>query len=204
LHLNRYWYKFDEIEKGYAAMKKLILSICLIGICSILYTQTHYLSIVDKNGDHTNTLLDSVKDMTFIMNQTHALRTIHRDGSQIETIITDIKNLTFTTGSQLEITDRQTETAAKTFILRQNYPNPFNPSTTIEYELPQAGWVKIQIFNISGQLVRTLFSEYRFSGGHQVIWNGENDHMQPVSSGVYLYRMYYGNTMQIKKLLLVR
>ncbi|HEX04709.1 MAG TPA: T9SS type A sorting domain-containing protein [Bacteroidetes bacterium] len=70
--------------------------------------------------------------------------------------------------------------------LSQNYPNPFNASTTIQYELRQAGQVKIQIINVLGEEVVTLVDTRATGGKHSIVWNGRDSFGQPVSSGVYL------------------
>lgn len=73
--------------------------------------------------------------------------------------------------------------------LRNGYPNPFNPSTIIQFTIPVSNNVKIEIFNIAGQKVKTLLNEHRLSGTHRVIWNAHNDAEQQVASGMYFVRM---------------
>jgi hypothetical protein len=77
----------------------------------------------------------------------------------------------------------------KEFGLRQNYPNPFNPATVIEYALPKASEVKIQIYNILGQKVRNLVDEPQEPGYKMIHWDGKDDSGKEVSSGVYFYRV---------------
>ncbi|HPC35159.1 MAG TPA: choice-of-anchor Q domain-containing protein [Candidatus Marinimicrobia bacterium] len=74
----------------------------------------------------------------------------------------------------------------KEFTLLQNYPNPFNPVTTIKYGIPEAGVVRIIIYNISGQKIIELVNITQNPGWYQTIWNGKNQDGLPVSSGVYL------------------
>ncbi|MBN2412232.1 Ig-like domain-containing protein, partial [candidate division KSB1 bacterium] len=69
--------------------------------------------------------------------------------------------------------------------LLQNYPNPFNPETTIKYELKNPQFVEIRIFNISGQLIKTIFSGQLDAGYHLTTWNGQNDNDIHVTSGIY-------------------
>lgn len=88
--------------------------------------------------------------------------------------------------------------------LLQNYPNPFNPSTTIAFELPQTSSIKLRIFNLKGQLVKTLYSGLLPAGAHQIIWNGLNNHHKPVASGMYLYRLETAGKSQTKKMLLLK
>ncbi len=74
-------------------------------------------------------------------------------------------------------------------VLEQNYPNPFNPTTTIRYQLPVAAQVELQIYDILGRPVRTLVKQHQKPGHYQVSWDGKNDAGEPVSNGIYLYRL---------------
>jgi hypothetical protein len=90
------------------------------------------------------------------------------------------------------------------FALEQNYPNPFNPQTTIRYQVAQNADVKIEIYNIMGRLVNTLVDQKLNPGNYTVVWNGNNNHGQVVSSGVYFVKMSAGFFRQIRKMTLVR
>ena len=83
--------------------------------------------------------------------------------------------------------------AIKSFTLLQNYPNPFNPSTTIEYQIPKAGDVEVNIYNIAGQLIRTIESSFKIAGSYKVNWNSRNDFNQNVASGIYILSVKYKN-----------
>lgn len=83
--------------------------------------------------------------------------------------------------------------------LAQNYPNPFNPQTTIHYELAENSNVILEVFNATGQKVRTLARDKQIAGSYQVRFNGKN-----LPSGVYFYRLTANKTQQIRKMLLVR
>jgi len=72
--------------------------------------------------------------------------------------------------------------------LFQNYPNPFNSSTTIKYQLPDATEVKLEIFNLIGQRIRTVVDQFQIPGSYLIRWDGTDDFNQPVASGVYLYQ----------------
>ncbi|MCK4696587.1 MAG: chitobiase/beta-hexosaminidase C-terminal domain-containing protein, partial [Candidatus Cloacimonetes bacterium] len=85
-----------------------------------------------------------------------------------------------------------------------NFPNPFNPETTIHYQLPEDSDVELIIYNIKGQLVKTLIDDLHNAGEYSVIWNG-NDHTdKPVSSGIYLYKLKAGRYTSTKKMILLR
>jgi hypothetical protein len=88
--------------------------------------------------------------------------------------------------------------------LSQNYPNPFNPETTIRFSLPQAGQVRLQIFDILGRQVISLLNEQRAAGYHQVVWSGMNGQGSPVASGIYFYRLQMGGKQISKKMILLR
>ncbi|HNX00664.1 MAG TPA: S8 family serine peptidase [Candidatus Cloacimonadota bacterium] len=91
-----------------------------------------------------------------------------------------------------------------TTALISNYPNPFNPETTIAYSIKNPTHVNIKIYNIKGQLVKTLVSEAKASGTYQVKWNGMDDHGRGVASGVYYYRMTAGNYQSVHKMVLLK
>ncbi len=74
-------------------------------------------------------------------------------------------------------------------VLQQNYPNPFNPSTTIRFNLPQPAQVRLDIYNLQGQLVRTLLNQTMRSGSFDVVWDGESLDGGQAASGVYTYRL---------------
>jgi len=86
----------------------------------------------------------------------------------------------------------------------QNYPNPFNPQTNISYNIPAEGKVKLCVYNIKGQKVKTLVNEHQVSGEHSVVWNGTNKQNKQVSSGVYFYKLEVNDrkTLTNKMLLL--
>ncbi|MEA3499961.1 MAG: T9SS type A sorting domain-containing protein, partial [Candidatus Marinimicrobia bacterium] len=85
------------------------------------------------------------------------------------------------------------------FTLKQNYPNPFNPQTTIEYSLLQKEFVNLQVFNLKGQLVKTLISKQQEIGNYSVIFDGSN-----FASGIYFYRIEAGEYSNTKKLVLMK
>lgn len=85
------------------------------------------------------------------------------------------------------------------FELLQNYPNPFNPTTTIRYSLPTAASVRIEIFNITGQLVSVLADNFQEAGYHTV-----NFDAQDLPSGAYFYKLTAGNFQSIKRMLLLK
>ncbi|KQC07512.1 MAG: hypothetical protein APR54_00875, partial [Candidatus Cloacimonas sp. SDB] len=85
-----------------------------------------------------------------------------------------------------------------------NFPNPFNPETTFRFNLPQDSFVELEIYNIKGQKINTIFSGLLLKGNYEFLWEGVNSNHQKVSSGIYFVRYKTGNTEQISKLLLLK
>ena len=90
------------------------------------------------------------------------------------------------------------------FSLSQNAPNPFNPVTALYFTLPASGDVSLSIFNVNGQLVRTLVDGHVDAGRHVASWDGRDAMGRPVASGVYLYRLTGPQGVATRKMLLVR
>jgi len=88
--------------------------------------------------------------------------------------------------------------------LNANYPNPFNPKTTIRYELPTALQVNLAVYNISGQLIKTLTQTEQAAGAYAVVWDGTNDRGQAVPSGLYVYRLQAGEWQETQSMVLLR
>ncbi len=88
--------------------------------------------------------------------------------------------------------------------LRGNYPNPFNPITTISFSLVEAGNVSINIYNMRGQLVKTLVNAELENAYHEVSWNGKDNNGKNTASGVYFYTMRTQNYNSTKKMILMK
>ncbi len=86
------------------------------------------------------------------------------------------------------------------YALQQNHPNPFNPSTTITFAVPELSEVTLAIYNLRGQLIRTLHTGQIGAGFHNVIWNGTDNQGNSVTSGIYFYVLKAGNYSQVKKM----
>ncbi|MDA0744973.1 MAG: T9SS type A sorting domain-containing protein [bacterium] len=96
------------------------------------------------------------------------------------------------------------ESTPTEFALNQNFPNPFNPETTIKYQLAESAPVQLRIYNIVGQVVRTLVSEQQAAGRYQIRWNGTDDRGMAVSSGIYFYQVSAGKFQDVKRLMLLK
>jgi photosystem II stability/assembly factor-like uncharacterized protein len=88
--------------------------------------------------------------------------------------------------------------------LRQNYPNPFNPSTSIEFMLPETQRVKVKVYDVSGRHVVTLVDGIKPRGLQTVEWDARNSSGQPVSSGIYYYRLQAGKHNIARRMVLIR
>jgi FlgD Ig-like domain/FG-GAP repeat len=91
-------------------------------------------------------------------------------------------------------------------ILEQNYPNPFNSGTEIEYSLwgTYGREIELNIYNLLGQKIRTLYSGMQTGGTHIVYWDGLNDSGQDVASGIYFYKLTSNNEVISKKMILLK
>jgi hypothetical protein len=107
----------------------------------------------------------------------------------------------FTNPVQGDITGDETPRAYK---LSQNFPNPFNPSTNIKYDMRERGHVSIRIYNVAGQLVKTLVNDVRDAGSYTEVWDGRNNLGTSVASGVYFYKMETRAFSQTKKMVMLR
>ncbi len=102
--------------------------------------------------------------------------------------------------TQFSITGiQEVKNIPQTYSLLQNYPNPFNPTTTITYQLPKTENIKLNIYNILGEEVKTLIDRNESAGVYHVKFDGSN-----FASGVYFYRLQAGNFIATKKLILLK
>ncbi|RMG29687.1 MAG: T9SS C-terminal target domain-containing protein, partial [Methanobacteriota archaeon] len=123
-------------------------------------------------------------------------------GSLVEALIDDIAILAV--GGVTGLSEQENLQLPKEFILDQNYPNPFNPATTIRFGIPFASRVTIEVYNLLGQRINTLYEGNVSPGWHEVVWDGKNQSGIPVSSGIYMYRMQAFNSMNGSKIVKIR
>jgi hypothetical protein len=92
----------------------------------------------------------------------------------------------------------------RAYRLLANVPNPFNPTTTIHYELPVAGHVKLDVHDVRGRLVRTLVDGPVEAGRRAVVWEGRDSDGRRVASGVYFYRLRVGSFVETRRMVLLK
>ncbi|MCD4818808.1 MAG: T9SS type A sorting domain-containing protein [Candidatus Cloacimonetes bacterium] len=90
------------------------------------------------------------------------------------------------------------------YSLSPNYPNPFNPETTIDFSLKETDNVSLKVYNIKGQLVKTLVNEKKETGNHSIVWNGKDNNDRKVSSGVYFYQINADEFTDVKKMMMIK
>jgi hypothetical protein len=88
--------------------------------------------------------------------------------------------------------------------LSQNFPNPFNPTTTIKFDMKEKGPVTLKVYNVAGQLVRTLVDDVRDAAAYSIAWDGRNNIGSDVASGIYFYKMETNGFSETRKMVLLR
>lgn len=121
--------------------------------------------------------------------------------------VTEIDWISFSRTSPY-ITEIQGEGLNKTiptqFTVSQNYPNPFNPTTKLQFQIPTAGKVKLNIYDINGRLVKEVFSGEKEAGLHTLDWNAKDLNGKQVASGVYFFSVQFNNTLLTKKMIYLK
>ena len=97
-----------------------------------------------------------------------------------------------------------TDIVPEKIILYQNYPNPFNPVTKIKFEINQQQRVKLEIFDVTGKLIRKLIDNTLYAGTHELLWDGKDTKEQAAHSGIYFYALKSGEEISTKKMTLMR
>ena len=173
--------------KHYTRTLTLFLSI------SFAFTQTQLGSDIDGEaaGDYSGTSvsMNSAGDRV-------AIGAMYNDGTASDAGHVRVYSLT-----ELFIDNRMMPTE---YAIHQNYPNPFNPVTTLRYDIPENAMINITIYDMLGRQVKTLINQTQDAGYRSVIWNATNDYGNPVSAGVYLYKIQAEGFVQTKKMVLLK
>lgn len=152
-------------------------------LCDAPYDQ-RYMSVSSLG---TNALVTWSDDRAGVENEDYSYSSIYGRGIAMGSVATEDPE----------------QPAVPRIALGQNYPNPFNPSTTISFSLPEASGVCLDIYNIRGQLVRSLFRDEAMPAGRsEVVWDGKDTSGTAVSSGIYLYKLRAGDQTLVRKMLL--
>ena len=89
-------------------------------------------------------------------------------------------------------------------MLQQNYPNPFNPTTTISFDMPKSGKANLCVYNVKGQLVKTLVNGTIAAGSNNAVWNGDDNNGNAVTSGIYFYKLTANGKTETRKMMLMK
>jgi hypothetical protein len=163
--------------------------------------------VLDNHETHTGLILRTSIDLTI------GQVLPNNPGVNFKGVLDDIRIFNYALSAE-EIQNLYNEKAAvyqqnlsqipDEYDLAQNFPNPFNSLTTIHYQLKEAGLVKIEIYDILGQKVRTLLDQQKGTGYYSISWNGKNNEGRLVSSGIYIYKMKSKDFLKSRKLLLIK
>jgi flagellar hook assembly protein FlgD len=96
------------------------------------------------------------------------------------------------------------EVTPNRFKLYKNYPNPFNPSTNLKFDLPEAGVVKLNIYNVLGQKVATVYDGNLKAGQHIMTWSGKDVSGGLVATGVYFFRLETEKHVAVRKMVMLK
>ena len=176
------------------------------GILTGISSQSVYISNTTYQIDANTVVLDSAYQVISINDLIL--------GSELKAWI-DLNNQSNPTVLQIKLEPQGTLTIVENgrtnsipekFKLGQNYPNPFNPSTTIPFSINDAAsQVKLTVYNVLGQNVRTVFNGVLQNGDYQFTWDGKNNSGQNAPSGVYFYELAVGKSnLQVKRMLLIK
>ena len=121
------------------------------------------------------------------------------DGSFVSTVVKEGSSYKLSNSNINTLKIGSEEVIPNEFSLDQNYPNPFNPSTTIKFSLPEAGNVRLIIYNALGQKITELVNSNLDAGSHSFTWNASG-----VASGLYFYELNTNNFSSVKKMMLMK
>ena len=157
------------------------------------------------------TILDSDNDgdLEFIIGSTQTLTNIDiKESGSVENLWATHRSNMKRDGyylSNLGALDISDEIMDYEFTLYNAYPNPFNPSTTIDFEVPYSMNVVLNVYDISGKLVKTLVNDIKNTGKHSVVWDGTNQNGNGVSNGMYIYKLISSENLSVSnKMILLK
>jgi len=123
------------------------------------------------------------------------------NGETVEFDTSEINEITFGNVSVEEMVEFISQIPIK---FLKNYPNPFNPTTKIAFEIGEVGKTKVEVFNVKGQKIKTLLDEKMEIGKHSVIWQGNDNNNNRVSSGMYFYKVTINGNQKTSKMIMLK
>ncbi len=180
-----------------AAQQNLQVAVTVTGVST---SKTIAGELVDENGAVVD-MIDKTSSNPFVLTAPTAGRyTIYAGYKSPKEWDSTSVNISVTTG----IDDPVPTDVPHAFELYPNHPNPFNPETLIRFSLPKAGAAKLTIYNINGQVVRTLVDGNLGAGLHSFRWDGRNNNGEVSPSGVYIYEVISNDQRQAKRMTLTK
>ncbi|KAA3606483.1 MAG: T9SS C-terminal target domain-containing protein [Calditrichaeota bacterium] len=182
-------------------------------------TENEGFNVYRKTGNRNFTQIASYKgnsELLGVLNSTVSNNYIFVDNSElrnnetytyyisdVETNGVETKHKEQAQTIKFNLTEENTQTKLD-YVLAQNFPNPFNPSTTINFQIKKDQRVKLQVYNLNGQLVKELLNDKKNKGSYSVKWNGTDSFGNQVSSGTYFYKILAGTFTQTNKMILLK
>ena len=156
-------------------MKRIIVSVCVLALTVAAQAQTYYMKVHLKGGSTDSYAIGDVQKITF----------------------SGLNGISGPAAGNLNRVFRP-------LLLLQNRPNPFSLSSTIEYNLPSDGVVELGIYNITGQLVRTLAAGQQEAGPHAVTWDARDNAGRRVANGAYIYHLKHNQGTLARRMILIK
>jgi hypothetical protein len=169
------WMDNSSVETGYVVERSVSTNTAYTQIGSLAANTTSYNDLTVQNG---------VTYYYRVRASIGAVNSLYSNEVNITGLATDVQDL-----AAIPVDYR----------LFQNYPNPFNPSTAIRYAIPSDGKVRLVVYNLIGQEVRTLIDQNQSAGYHEVLFDAGN-----LSSGIYIYKIQSSNFVSTKKMILMK
>jgi hypothetical protein len=159
--------------------------------------------IHDTDGGYVSYNIEDISKLGFSENDGMV---VHHLGQQTEYPLGEISKITYNPDPAPErvVEPTYNESLPETFILHNACPNPFNSSTTISYQLEDAGMVSLAVFDVNGRLIKPLVSEKQTAGCYTVEWKGKDNSGQTVTAGLYFYRLSVDEVSQTRKMLALK
>jgi len=174
----------------------------------------YYWAVLSKSSDGTTSALSTIGSFSSTGGNSTGIETVKEvetpedveTSDSVDDAETDDQNKVkkIEDDSSKNIEDEIDQVIPTDFDLKQNYPNPFNPTTTIEFQMAQTTGVSIRVYNVLGQVVKTLVNGTYAPGVYRVNWDATDDSGVALRSGLYLYQMVTDEFTSVKSLVLMK